>query len=254
MSFRKSDEDAVLGYGLLASTAIHLTVFLVMVWWGRLFPLTMSVKDTYYVDVVNLPVADPRSGSPAQRGDESQVSTPPAPAEQMNLPQPSKPALKPPLKPSNPSDQKKPPSPDEFAKKLAAMEKKAEARQAEEVLKNLSKKVTASGGRAGMPSAGGKEQGSDYSAYLQSRLKDAFRETISYSTKNPEMIVRLFVDGSGKLTRRVPERSSGDKAFELAVFRAIDLASEKFPPPPDRRAFDGVFVFRPQGITPNPAK
>ena len=68
------------------------------------------------------------------------------------------------------------------------------------------------------------------------------------------MIVRLFIDSSGKLSRRVSERSSGDRAFELAVMRAIDMASEKFPPPPGKKLFEGVFVFKPQGITPTRGK
>jgi hypothetical protein len=45
------------------------------------------------------------------------------------------------------------------------------------------------------------------------------------------------------------ERSSGDATFELAVRRAIDLASEKFTAPPNNVAFENGFVFRPKGIT-----
>jgi colicin import membrane protein len=102
-----------------------------------------------------------------------------------------------------------------------------------------------------MPAGSGKEAGSDYTAYIQSRLKDAFRETISYSSKNPEMVVRLFIDTNGKIARSRAERSTGDRAFEIAVLRAIDLASAKFTPPPNHKVFEGVFVFKPQGITQN---
>ncbi|MEI6704935.1 MAG: TonB C-terminal domain-containing protein, partial [Deltaproteobacteria bacterium] len=64
----------------------------------------------------------------------------------------------------------------------------------------------------------------------------------------------LFIDVTGKLSRRKVERSSGDRAFELSVQRAIDAASEKFTPPPDKKIFEGVFVFKPQGITPDRVK
>ena len=255
MSARKAESERSLGFGLIASTVIHLTVFLLLAWSGKLFPHNVTVKDTYYVDIVNMPVADPRLGSPTQKGDEAQAQPQlPAAVSRMVLPQPAKPLAKPHAKPVRPAPPKTvPPTDTEFAKRMAKLERNIEARQEQAVLDNLRKKIGAGGsGRAGMPAATGKEKGSDYTAYLQSRLKDAFRETISYSTKSPEMIVRLFIDGNGKLVRRTPVRSSGDRAFELAVYRAIDMASEKFPPPPDKHVFEGVFVFRPQGITPNP--
>ena len=63
--------------------------------------------------------------------------------------------------------------------------------------------------------------------------------------------MRIFIDGNGKLSRTKPERSSGDRAFEISVLRAIDIASENFTPPPGRKVFEGVFVFRREGIAPN---
>jgi colicin import membrane protein len=258
MSACKADADSALGYGLIASTVIHLAVFFLLVWWGRLFPYNVTAKETYYVDIVNVPVADPRGGNPTQKGDSAQIAAPPppAPASRMTLPQPVKPVAKKSVTPDKTSSQKKaPPTDDEFAKRMAKLERNAEAQQEEAVLDRLRNKVkTNAGGRSGIPAFAGKERGSDYSAYLQSRLKDAFRETISYSTKNPAMIMRLFIDVNGKLIRRTPEQSSGDRAFEMAVLRAIDMASEKFPPPPGKQAFEGVFVFRPQGITSNQGK
>ena len=44
-------------------------------------------------------------------------------------------------------------------------------------------------------------------------------------------------------------RSSGDAIFEMAVRRAIELASEKFVPPPSHTVFESGFVFKPKGIT-----
>lgn len=257
MNSRQSRADTGMGVSCIISTVIHLAVFLLLVWWGKLFPVNMAIQETYYVDVVNLPVADPRAGSPVQKGNEADISPPPpaAPAREMSLPE----------KPRQGTtyarpDAKTAKSPDANAdaaldERIAKIARSAEARREEAVMERLRSKLTTAGsGRSGMPSAGGTEQGSDYTAYIQSRLKDAFRNTISFSSKNPEMIVRLFIDSGGKLTRRVAERSSGDRAFELAVMRAIDIASEKFPPTPDKKLFEGVFVFKPQGITPTRGK
>jgi colicin import membrane protein len=127
-----------------------------------------------------------------------------------------------------------------------------EARQQEARMARLQEKFKGQGsGRAGMPTGTGKEAGSDYLAYLQSRLKDAFHETISYTSKTPEMTVRIFIDTDGKLARKKTERSSGDPAFEISVFAAIDAASKKFTPPPSHKVFEGVFVFKREGITQN---
>jgi colicin import membrane protein len=140
----------------------------------------------------------------------------------------------------------------EFAERMARLERTAEAKQEEAALARLREKVKGPGsGRTGMPGGSGTEAGSDYMAYIQSRLKDAFQTTISYSSKSPEMTVRIFIDTDGKLSRKKAERSSGDRAFEISVLRAIDLASDKFTPPPGRKIFEGVFVFRPEGISPN---
>lgn len=250
--------DTGIGVSCIVSTVIHLAVFLLLVWWGKLFPVNMAVQETYYVDVVNLPVADPRSGSPTQKGNEAEVAPPPPAASvgTMSLPEKPKAGSKAAEKPT-PQAAKGDTASSEaaFAERMAKLEKISEARREEAVLERLRSKLKSPGsGRSGMPVASGTERGSDYMAYIQSRLKDAFRDTISYSTKNPEMVVRLFIDTGGKLTKRTAERSSGDRAFELAVLRAIDMASEKFTPPPDKKIFEGVFVFKPQGITPNRGK
>lgn len=259
MTSRQSRVDTGMGVSCIVSTVIHLAVFLLLVWWGRLFPVNMTVQETYYVDVVNLPVADPRAGSPTQKGNQAEMAPPPppaAPSGAMNLPEKTKPAAKPGAKPVSPAakaDSSE--SESAFAERMAKLERISEARHQEAVMERLRSRATSPGaGRSGMPSASGTQQGSDYTAYIQSRLKDAFHNTISYSSKNPEMIVRLFIDTDGRLTRHKAERSSGDRAFELAVLRAIEMASEKFPPPPDKKMFEGVFVFRPQGITPNRTK
>ncbi len=242
-----------MGVSFLVSAVIHLTVFLLLAWYGSHTPL-LKLEQTYYVDLVNLPVAAPQAGSPSQKGTDAHQAPAPPPAVKpaMALPAPPRPAAK-------AQAAKQPATPDkavesaaEFAERMARLERAAEARQEEAALARLRDKVKGQGsGRAGMPGASGKEAGSDYLAYIQSRLKDAFQKTIQHSSQNPEMSVRIFIDSDGKLARKKAERSSGDRAFEISVFRAIDAASEKFTPPPARKMFEGVFVFKREGITPN---
>lgn len=249
---RQTTRDAGLGVSFIFSTVMHMAVFLLVLWGSRFAP-PMTMQETYYVDVVNLPVASPRAGSPTQKGDDTEQAAPPSIREgsSMALPAPPKPdGAGKVAKPAAKKDAAGAES-ETFAEKMAKLESKVEAQQQEEALARMRNRVKSGSGRTGMPAAGGKEAGSDYTAYIQSRLKDAFRETISYSSKNPEMVVRLFIDSDGKLSRRKAERSSGDRAFEISVLRAIDLASEKFTPPPNHKLFEGVFVFKPQGISQN---
>ena len=252
MTIRQSTVDASFGISLVASTVSHLAVFLLLIWWGQFFPGRMAIQDTYYVDVVNLPVASPRAGSPTQKGSGAEAPAPPAPDSRMAMPAPPQPQSKT-AQPAAPKSADKTPSSTEsesFAERMAKLERKAESQQEEAALERLRRKVAASGsGRAGMPAASGSDAGSDYTAYIQSRLKDAFRETISYTSKTPEVMVRLSIALDGRISRQKIERSSGDRAFELSVLRAIDVASGKFTPPPNRKVFEGVFVFKPQGIS-----
>jgi len=253
MHARASTADTGMGVSFIVSAVIHLTVFLLLVWYGS-HRAPLKIEETYYVDVVNLPVASPQAGSPTQKGSDAEQAPPPpqAPAPPMALPTPPKPGAKAQTNKQPTTPNKESESSSEFAERMAKMERAAEVRQEEAALARLREKVRSQGnGRPGMPGGVGKESGSDYVAYVQSRLQDAFRKTINHSSPNPEMSVRLFIDTDGKLSRRKAERSSGDRAFEISVFRAIDAASEKFTPPPGRTVFEGVFVFKREGIAPN---
>ncbi len=251
MSPRQATRDAGLGTSFIVSTAIHLAVFLLMLWWSRFAP-PMTIQETYYVDVVNLPVAAPRAGSPTQKGNDTEQALPSATREDsMALPPTPKPGVTEKVAKSAVKGKTASPESESFAEKMAKLESKVEAQQQEAALARMRSRVTSGSGRAGMPAGTGTDAGSDYTAYIQSRLKDAFRETICYSSKNPEMVVRLFIDSDGKLSRRKSEKSSGDRVFEISVLRAIDMASAKFPPPPNHKVFEGVFVFKPHGISQN---
>jgi len=253
MTTLHSKADTGMGISVCISTVIHLAVFLLLFWYGS-NTLPTTREETYYVDVVNLPVADPRAGSPTQQGNDTPAPPPPVPAE-MTAPSPTAPAKA----VAQTKQQKSPAARNQNAQqasdlsdRLAKLQQKQEAQQEEATLARLREQVKSQGkGRGGMPNATGKEAGSDYIAYLQSRLKDAFKQTISYTSKNPEMVVRMFIDTNGKVSRKKTEKSSNDTAFEISVLRAIDVASEKFTPPPNHKMFEGVFVFRREGITQN---
>ena len=246
----RSDTDVGVSISVVVSAVIHLAVFLLLVWWGRLFPSHVAIQETYYVDVVNLPVANPRNGRSAQKPGEADAVPPPSSVPPMTVPAPVRPAQK------NGAKSVKPAAPQEsaesesaFAERMARLEGKAEAQQYEEKLKRLNNKKDAGGGKAGTPNAAGTEAGSRYADFVKSRLEDALKVTSSYTTKKPEVAVRLTISAEGKLLRTKVERSSGDATFELAVRRAIDLASERFTAPPNNAVFENGFVFRPKGVT-----
>jgi colicin import membrane protein len=257
MNSRFARIDTGMGAGFVVSAVIHLTVFLLFVWGGQFFAVQPAIQETYYVDMVSLPTAAPQVGSADAKSGEAKVAAePPAPPAAMALPKPA--AVKQPSKPAVKAAQKsgKQLRPQEsaesesgFEERLAKLEKSAEARREEEVFKQMQNKVKATGAKKGTPVTNDTEAGSRYVDYIKSRLEDALKITSSYSTRNPEVAVRLTIAADGRLTRMKIERSSGDVTFELAVRRAIDLASEKFTATPNHAVFENGFIFKPKGIS-----
>lgn len=244
MIARTTVDDTGFRYGIAASTVIHVAVFLFIFWWSAHTP-RITPRETYYVDVVNLPVPHPQQGSPTQQGQDR-------PAESLPQEKPQTLPAAPTSKPNTAAkrtDQQDSVDSQAFAKRMQQLGQKADARREDEVLARLREKVKSAGsGQAGMPTTSGTQSGSEYGAYLKSRLEDALERTSSYSSKNPEVVIRLTIDADGKLLRRRTERSSGDRTFEISVLRAIELASDKLPPPPSRTIYEGLFVFKPKGI------
>lgn len=243
----KIDTGAFACASFITSAVIHLAVFLCLVWWGRLFPSQIAIQETYFVDVVNLPTADPRSGSSAHKPVETSAETPRTQAPAMVVPSPHGTASKVVTKMSH---QEAAETEAAFEERMAQIERNSDARHEESVLEKLRNKLKAgSSQKTGTLAASGAEAGSNYANYIKSRLEDALKMTSSYTTKNPEVSVILTISTDGRLSRMKIERSSGDAAFELAVRRAIDLASAKFTAPPNHSKFENGFVFRPKGIS-----
>ncbi len=257
MSSRVARIDTGVGVSFIFSAVIHLAVFLLLAWWGRLFPPQMTIQETYYVDVVTLPTASPETGSSAQKTGETAMTTPPVTAPPQVVLRSSK---TPPMVLEKPVKSAKPAKPtalqesaeteSAFAERMAKLESSTEARHEEAVLEKLRNRVKVSGNsKTTVSGVNAAEAGSRYTDYIKSRLEDALKITSSYTAKNPEVAVRLTIGADGRLSRIKIERSSGDATFELAVRRAIDLASEKFTAPPSRTVFENGFVFKPRGIS-----
>jgi len=211
------------------STVMHLAVFLLFYWWNLLFPFDVSIKETYYVDIVNLPVVSPRAGSPVQQGDDQIAPTPPSVGDrQMTMPESSQTKR---IDTSKKSAEKKGSTDvesSEFARKMAKLQGKADAQDQEAAIQRIQRRLAGGTGkgRSGMPGGTGHEAGSRMADYIQSRLKDALERTFKKSTRKPVVDVKIAFGSRGRIIRYRVMNSSGDKLFEKAVFDAIELAKE----------------------------
>ena len=225
------------------SAVIHLIVYFFLLEFH--FPTRFKEAPVYYVDIMNLPVANPQAGSPEKAEGPPTPSPPAAPVpREMIMP------AKPPAGPKPAPPQKKPEAAEparEFEERIARLEREAAARHQAATIEALRKKVTA-GGPVGMPGGKGSEAGSDYSSYIRSRLEDEFKATIAFQSKNPEVLIRLVINQNGRVIRQQIIKSSRDKLFEDSVFRAILNAEKNFQPPPSGNQFAIDVKFSPQGI------
>jgi colicin import membrane protein len=243
---------------VLLSIVLHLAIVFAFNHAGVFKPLLHEAAP-YYVDIISLPAVDPAPASPEPLP-ASPLVTPAAPVSEP-LP-PAKPVMALPAKASVPAapSPAAAPAPDdrgqearEFAQKMSRLEHNAEAKRQAEVIAALQKKAAEKKG-AGGAAATGSDKGSDYGAYIQSRLKDVFATTMVYnskvySSKAPEAAVHIYIDSKGKLIRYVMERPSADKLFNDSVIRTIEKAKVHFPPPPAGTAYDKLYVFSPQEVT-----
>lgn len=240
--------DRTAGWTLTLSLTLHLLVVFVFTN-TDIFRSGLIESTPYYVDIVSLPSPDP-----APAGSETSAPAPPAaPARQPAAAQ--KPVMSLPAKqlPSPPITSS--PSPDqrqrdqearEFSERMSRIEQSSDARHESEALASLQKKVSKK--KAGLPTASGIDTGSDYGAYIQSRLKDALSSTMVYRSQKPEAAVQIYIDRTGKLIKYVIVRPSSDKLFNNSVIRTIEKAKTEFPPVPSGRGFDKLYVFSPQEV------
>jgi colicin import membrane protein len=233
------------------SLVCHLVIFSFILWFNAPLVFRLAEEPVTYVDMVNLPVASPQAGNPApaeekiQQAPAAPVAVQP-PSAAMTLP--AKPKANPPT-PSKAKTEKRPaPVEDdrEFSERIEKIERQAEEKRQAEVLARLRKGGTRA--PVGMPGAKGTQAGSDYSSFIQSRLKDAFKDVIAYQSGTPQTLVRITIGTDGRITNYRVEKKSGDPVFDDAVSRAVTLASRNFKPPPGGVPFERVFRFKPEGV------
>ena len=251
MNRRPNIQSRGFGAPLTISFVMHLALFFIFTYSGLILAPRLREAPVYYVDIVNLPVAHPRMGSPAVAGSQAgAVPQPPVPSQTMRLPAaapPKTPAGAPAAKTSTKATPEE--TGREFEDRLRQIERNAEAQHQAAALEALKNRAAGTGkGQAGMPTGTGTEAGSDYASYIHSRLQDAFRTTIAYQSKNPVVLVQLTIARNGRLLRYRIKRSSGDKIFEASVVATINRAERTFTPPPGGAEFEQDFLFRPQGI------
>ncbi len=248
MSRTRQSRDTGLGWGLATSCVVHasLAAFFLLY---RFSPPALPEAPVYYVDVVNLPVASPQAGSPVAGGSPLPAAAPPPKPAEMALPRKHAPEKA--VTPKKTTSSRESDAGKAFEERMAKLQRAIDERRQEAALDALRRKAAGSGRqseRVGTPGGTGKEAGSDYASYIQSRLTDAFQSTIAHQSKTPEVVVRLTIDAGGHITRKRIERSSGDRIFEESVYKAIARAEKTFVPPPGGGEFEYGFIFRPQGV------
>jgi colicin import membrane protein len=230
------------------SLLVHLTMF-VLLTRANFFPgLKYPEAPVYYVDVVNLPVASPRAGSPAAAPGPATATPPPRPAQrEMTLPA-APPAKAKPTAPTTAAPKKAAQEATEFEERLQNMARKSEARREAADLEAAINRIAGKGRTAsGMPGGTGTEPGSDYGSYIRSRLEDAFRKEDTFKPGPGKfVIVHLTIDRNGRIIGQRYAQRSTDPVFNDAVSRAIGRAEKEFRPPPGGRQFEQDFTFKPQ--------
>jgi len=248
MALIDSRRNAGIGISFFLSAFLHLAVFLLLLSWTSLFPVSMTPKATYYVDIVNLPVAAPRQGSSSQKMAAPPIVPPPQPASisRMALPPPA--TKKTDTKPAPAATGKTAADADDFDKRMSKLQKVAESRQQEDNIERMRRKFTYDASEKTGASAGvGTQAGSDYLSYITSRLSDVFSEPPN-TAKQVFAEVKIRINAAGKLELMELTKSSGNPAFDNYAKRSVYEAEKDFPPPPKGK-FEFTFRFRPQGIT-----
>ena len=237
----------------------HLGIFSIIIWSISSPQFHLAEEQVTYVDMVTPPVASPQAGTPAPAKVQSRKPT----VAPLSVYPPAKPAhvrtqvatmalpiakAKPKVILTEKVEPEKPvPAEDgrEFDERLARIQQLSEDRRQAEVLDRLRK-----GGRkiVGMQGGKGSQAGSEYASYVQSRLKDAFREMIASQTRAPQVLVRISIGMDGRIVNFRLEKTSGDTVFDQAVSRAVTFAGRSFKPPPNGMPFERVFRFKPEGV------
>ena len=253
MTTIQSLDDKWLCRMVAISLTLHLTGLL---FFGRvdLFRQGTAASAPVYVDLLSLPVTAPHPGSPVvsenKQGRAVSHVVMPSPDKVSHVASSSLHKVMPTDKPSVRPEAADEDSGKEYDDRIKELEL---ARHHNDMLENIRRQVESkkrdTGPPGGMSVGNGSQKGSDYSSFIQSRLRDAFQLTIGAQGGKPIVVVRIIITAYGGLKSSTIEKYSGDKLFETAVLQAIQLARKNFTPPPDGKEYNHVFVFRPDEIS-----
>lgn len=242
---------------ILISLALHLIV--VALSFFDILPHTQPPrKQTYYVDLVNMPVKSPQAGRP-DAATKTEKSPEPAAKEKPKAVEKQEPAVKkkpvqrkPPEKetvrkkaPPEPAVAEKPePKPDRYGETLSAIEKMQQERRRQDEIEALEKKISdlsdtrqsaSVRSELGMPEGTGTEAGPSYEASLRKYLKKNWSlSEYQLSSLDLEAKVELTYDAQGNLLDYRFVEKSGETLFDDSLKKAI-FAADPLPFEPEER-------------------
>lgn len=255
--------DPRFGRLLLVSLALHLVV-VAFSFFDILPHSQLPQKQTYYVDLVNMPVKSPQAGRPDATPKEKKAPqakpAPEKPAVQKSEPAREKvvrkaepvkkePAKKEPTEPDKPEPEpavaeKPEPKPDRYGEALSTIEKMKRKRQREAEIEAMKKDIAALSdtrrsesvrGDVGMPDGTGTEAGPSREAYLHDYLKKNWSlSQYQASSLDLEAKIELTYDAEGNLLDYRFQKKSAESVFNDSLKKAI-LDSTPLPFEPEER-------------------
>lgn len=256
--------DPRFGRLILVSLLLHLAVAAVS-FLDILPESQVPRKQTYYVDLVNMPVKSPQAGRPDASTEEKKApeAPPKKPAVQKSEPPPEKvvkrkepapqeppkaetvkkePAKK---KPPQQTEATKPePEPDRYDQVRSAVDEMRRKRQRQEEIDALKEKIAtlsdtrqgaSTRSELGMPDGAGTQKGASYEDYLHEFLKQNWSlSRYQVSSLDLEAKVELTYNADGSLRDYRFVEKSGDTAFDTSLKTAI-LKANPLPKGPQER-------------------
>ncbi|NIQ92766.1 MAG: hypothetical protein GWO11_00055, partial [Desulfuromonadales bacterium] len=208
--------DPKFGRLVLFSIALHLAV--VAVSYFDLLPDSRPPqKQTYYVDLVNMPVKSPQAGRPDAAADKKAAAKPQprkTPTVQKSAPVKKdtvkKKSVKKKAPPKKAAVAEKPePKPDRYQDTLSAIEKLQQKKRRQDEIAALQQKIAALSdtrrdaavrSELGMPEGTGTEKGASYEAYLHDYLKENWSlSQYQVGRLDLEAKIELTYDAKGNL-------------------------------------------------------
>jgi outer membrane biosynthesis protein TonB len=225
-------QEPKIGRMLLVSLGLHLLLFIIFSG-GLVFTGERNQRPVYYVDLTQMPVANPQAGRPDARSKPvtKEVKKPaPEKIEKPAEKKPAQPVQKPVSKPQPEVVKRVDPavSAVEFEKKLAAMKEKNERKALKEKLAALAsgdsrdEDALASDAPLGMPDGQGDEAGVEQLVWLEAFIKSNWSlSTYALVRTDVEATAWVIYNKEGRLVDFSLQKASGEKVFDDSIKKAI---------------------------------